>query len=121
MVAEKIYDLLDAGLPKTIGDLPSTTKDAVAIMEYDGYDSTEYLGMKTSVFQPVVKIVARTNDYSRGSSWVDSIAEQLHKHSDGDFMSILLVGTPVYLGRDEQKLHEFQVTFRTQVRSDFYG
>lgn len=121
MVAERIYDLLSPSLPKTIGDLPSTTKDAVAIMEYDGYDSTEYLGMKTSVFQPVVKIVARTGDYSRGSSWVDDIAEQLHKYSDDDFLSIMLVGTPVYLGRDEQKLHEFQVTFRTQVRSDFNG
>lgn len=119
MVADKIYELLPATLPKTIGDLPSSTTDAVAIMEYDGATSTEYFGMRnagSSVFQPIVKIVVRTDSYAKGVEWSELIKAALHRYTDDYFISILVVGTPMYLGRDEMKLHEFQVTFKTQVK-----
>lgn len=119
MVADKIYDLLPANLPKTIGDLPSTETDAVAIMEYNGATSTEYFGMRNeenSIFQPIVKIVVRTDSYEEGVAWSELIKQTLHRHTDEYFISVMLVGTPMYLGRDEMKLHEFQVTFKTQVK-----
>ena len=119
MVADKIYDLLPANLPKTIGDLPSTETDAVAIMEFNGATSTEYFGMRNagnSVFQPIVKVVVRTDSYETGVEWSELIKETLHRYHDDFFISIVVVGTPMYLGRDEMKLHEFQVTFRTQVK-----
>lgn len=119
MVADKIYDLLPADLPKTIGDLPSSETDAVAIMEFDGAFSTEYFGMRNdgnSVFQPIVKVVVRTDSYELGVAWSELIKETLHRYHDDYFMGILIVGTPMYLGRDELKLHEFQVTFQTQVK-----
>lgn len=119
MVADKIYDLLPANLPKTIGDLPSTETDAVAIMEYSGATSTEYFGMRNesvSILQPIVKIVVRTDSYEEGKAWSELIKNTLHRYTDAYFVSIMMVGTPMYLGRDEMKLHEFQVTFRTQVK-----
>lgn len=119
MVADRIYDLLPASLPKTIGDLPSTETDAVAIMEYNGATSTEYFGMRNagnSVFQPIVKVVIRTDSYEEGVAWSELIQNILHRYADEYFISIMMVGTPMYLGRDEMKLHEFQVTFQTQVK-----
>lgn len=116
MVAEKIYDLLPNTLPKFIGDLPSSSDSAVAIMEYSSNVGTEYFGQPTSLYQPVVKIVIRTPSYETGSSWAEEVKEILHKHYDDFFLSILIVGTPIYLGRDEMKLHEFQVTFKTQIK-----
>ena len=119
MVADRIYELLPAELPKTIGDLPGSETDAVAIMEYDGATSTEYFGPRndgTSVFQPIVKIVVRTDSYEEGNAWSELIKKTLHRYTDDYFISIMIVGTPMYLGRDEMKLHEFQVTFRTQVK-----
>ena len=116
MIAERIYELLPATLPRTIGDLPSTETDAVAIMEYDGSTSTEYFGMSGSIFQPIIKIVVRTSSYETGAEWCELIKNTLHRYHDDFLVAITLAGAPFYLGRDAQKLHEFQVTFNTQVK-----
>lgn len=116
MVAEKIYDLLPDTLPKYIGDLPSSPDTAVAIMEYSSDDGTYYFSKPYSLFRPVIKIVVRTPSYEVGRDWVEEIKETLHRYHDSFFVSILTIGTPIYLGRDEMKLHEFQVTFRTQIK-----
>ena len=120
MIAEKIYDMLPPEWPLSIGDLPSTNDVAVAIMEYDGTTSAEYFGSRdssnSSIFNPIVKIVVRHDSYATGQAWCETIKDTLHRYHDDYFMSILLVGVPMYLGRNEQKLHEFQVTFQTQVK-----
>lgn len=118
MIAEKIYDLLPADWPKVIGDLPATASDAVGIMEYDGATSTEYFGAKdtSSVLCPILKIVSRSTSYEEGQTRMNTAKEVLHRYHDETFLSILLVSAPMYLGRTAEKLHEFQVTFRTQVK-----
>lgn len=119
MVAEKIYDLLPDSLPKVVGELPSAETDVVAIMEYDGITSTEYFGPRgegTSVLQPIVKILIRNSSYQTGSEWADLIKTTLHRYHDDYFINIMLVNVPIYLGRNEMKIHEFQVTFNTQVK-----
>lgn len=118
MVAEKIYDILPSDLPKTIGDLPSTETNAVVILEYDGATSTEFFGMKTesSLFNPIVKIVIRNSSYEEGQTWSELIKSTLHRYHDESLLSVLMVGSPIYLGRSPMKLHEFQVTFNTQVK-----
>ena len=118
MVADKIYDLLPESLPKAIGDLPSAPDAIIAIMEYSNNAGTEYFGMSEgiSIYQPVVKIVARTPSYEEGCNWMGQIKDILHRYHDDFFLGIFVVGTPIYLGRDEMKLHEFQVTFKTQTK-----
>lgn len=118
MIAEKIYDLLPEEWPKVIGDLPATNNVAVGIMEYSGNVSTEYFGPQTgcSIVSPVLKIVVRHNSYETGQQWSEQIKQTLHRYHDDALLSVLMVGSPVYLGRSTEKLHEFQVTFSTQVK-----
>lgn len=119
MVAEQIYDLLPQNWPLVIGDLPSTTDVVVGIMEYDGATSTEYFGVTNkSVFNPIVKIVIRHSSYPEGQEWAEKVKNTLHRyHNEGiGILSILMAGVPIYLGRNEQKLHEFQVTFNISIK-----
>lgn len=119
MVAEKIYDLLPREWPLVIGDLPSTADTVVGIVEYDGETSTEYFGATSkSLFNPIVKIVIRHESYPEGQAWSDEVKNVLHRYHNDDIgiLSILMVGAPMYLGRNAQKLHEFQVTFNISVK-----
>ena len=119
MIAEKIYDLLPQEWPLVIGDLPSVNETAVGIMEYEGATSNEYFGRaQGSVFHPIVKIVIRHNSYPEGQAWTEAVKDTLHRFHNEDLgiLSILMVGTPIYLGRNTQKLHEFQVTFNITTK-----
>ena len=119
MVAEKIYDLLPQNWPLVIGDLPSASDVVVGIMEYDGATSTEYFGKDNkSLFSPIVKIVIRHNAYSTGQAWSDEVKNVLHRYHNVSIgiLSCLMIGNPIYLGRNEQKLHEFQVTFSISIK-----
>lgn len=119
MVAEKIYDLLPQTWPLVIGDLPSTKDVVVGIMEYDGATSTEYFGeVNKSMFNPIVKIVIRHSSYLEGQSWAEEVKNTLHRYHNKDIgiYSCIMIGNPVYLGRSEQKLHEFQITFNISVK-----
>lgn len=118
MVAERLADLLPKNLPVVIGDLPASSNEVIGIVEYDGSQSTEYFGAKesSSILNPIVKFVIRSITYPTGSDWADQIKDILHRYHDDYFVSILLVSSPIYLGRSPEKLHEFQVTFRIQVK-----
>lgn len=119
MIAEKIHSILPQEWPLFIGDLPSTSDVAVGIVEYDGATSTEFFGAtNSSLFNPIVKIVIRHSEYPTGRDWADEVKDTLHRyHNEKEgILSIFIVGTPMYLGRNEQKLHEFQVTFNISVK-----
>ncbi len=119
MVAEKIYNLLPQYWPLFIGDLPSTSDVAVGVMEYDGASSTEFFGATNkSLFNPIVKIVIRHDTYRTGQEWSDIVKNTLHRYHNErlGILSVLLVGSPMYLGRNEQKLHEFQITFNISIK-----
>lgn len=118
MIAESIKSLLPSELPVVIGDLPATTQSIVGVLDYDGATSTEYFGARkeTSIFNPIVKIVVRHTSYETGNQWIEQIRDTLHRYHDDFFLSILTVGSPSYLGRSAEKLHEFQIIFKTQVK-----
>lgn len=101
--------------PVFVGDMPSVSTEGVAISQYDGNANTEYLGMSTTVFAPIIKVYVRTIDYKEGDSIVQQIKGTLHRRVDDVMMSCLLVGSPMYLGRGPEKLHEFQLTFNISV------
>lgn len=115
MVEKRIYNLLPSTLPKVIGDLPSTASNAVAIILYNGASNLEYFQFDT-VYKPVLKIVVRNHSYEEAQQQIDDIKDTLHKYSDDFFLSIFMQGYPMYLGRGEQKLHEFQIVFNIQVK-----
>lgn len=115
MVEQHIYNLLPETLPKVMGELPSTATNAVGIILFNGVANLEYFHCDT-VYQPVVKIVVRNSSYEEAQQQILVIRNALHKHSDDFFMSIFMQGYPVYLGKDDQKLHEFQIVFNIQVK-----
>ena len=115
MVEQHIYDLLPADLPKVIGDLPGGSSNAVAIMLFDGAGNEEYFSSGT-IFRPIIKIVVRNQSYEMAQTQINLIKQLLHKHHDDYFLSIMLSGYPLYLGKGEQKLHEFQIVFNIQTK-----
>lgn len=118
MIAEAIFDLLPGDWPKVIGDLPAARSRTIGIVEYDGATSTEYFGPQdsSSIVSPIVKIIIRAKSYEEGQAWANQAKSILHRYHDDTFLSILMVSAPMYLGRTPEKLHEFQVTFKTQVK-----
>lgn len=118
MVADYLYDLVSREIRPVIGELPATAEVATAIIEYDGAASIEYFGGQTgnSILKPVVKFVVRHSSYATGKQWIEQLKEQFHRYHDDTLMSVVLVGSPMYLGRGDTKLHEFQVTFQVQVK-----
>lgn len=115
MVEKKVKDLLPASIPVVIGDLPGGTSDIVALQLFDGAANEHYFKHGT-VFRPVIKVVVRNHSYEQANVWIQTIKQILNEHSDNYFLSILLSGYPMYLGKNEQKLHEFQVVFNIRVK-----
>lgn len=115
MIEQHVKDLLPADLPVYLGDLPSGVINAIGIVLFNGAYNSEYFAFGT-VFKPVVKIVIRNQSYATARQWAETIKATLHRHTDDFFISILMRGYPMYLGKDEQKLHNFQVTFNIEVK-----
>lgn len=118
MTEEYIQELLMAeDLPAVIGDLPGSEDNNVCILMSGSYPNTEYMGERTcsTLFNPAIKIVVRNKSYEEGQEWVDQAQNTLHRYHDDKIVSSLLVGSPRYLGRSMQKLHEFQLLFDVQI------
>lgn len=117
MIADYIHSLLPSTLPVVTGDLPATADTIVGIIEYDSSVGLEYFGPRkgSTIASPIVKVVVRHRDYAEGSTWITQIKDTLHRYQDKKLLSVLATGSPIYLGRSAEKLHEFQVTFIVQV------
>ena len=115
MVEQHIYELLTALPHRVIGELPSTSDNAVSIVLFNGVANLEYFQFDT-VYQPVIKVVVRNHSYEDAQQQIRYIKDTLHKYSDDFFLSVFMQGYPVYLGKDDQKLHEFQIVFNIQVK-----
>lgn len=117
MVEQRIKALLPEELKTltVIGELPSTPQNAIAVMLYSGAGNAEYFATGT-VCAPVIKIVLRNQSYERAQQYIEDIKAVLHRHHDDYFISIFMQGYPMYLGKDEQKLHEFQIVFNISVK-----
>lgn len=117
MIEHHIKELLPDALQKiaVIGELPSTAKNAIAILLFSGAGNAEYFACDT-VCTPVIKIVVRNQSYAQAKQYIEELKQVLHKHHDEYFMSIFMQGYPMYLGKDEQKLHEFQIVFNINVK-----
>ena len=116
MIATKVQQKLEADhIRSFVGELPSTTEDVIAIKEYSNYDNVEYFGKSNSLEQPVVKVVVRNASYEAGQQLIEAVCNSLHKYRGPGILSSMLIGSAIYLGRGELKLHEFQATFKIHV------
>lgn len=117
MVEQHIKALLPEDIKSmtVIGELPSAPEDVIAIVLFNGAENLEYFSFGT-VCAPVIKIVLRNRSYEQAQQHIETIKKTLHRYYDDYFISILMQGYPVYLGKDEQKLHEFQIVFNIKVK-----
>lgn len=103
--------------PRFIGDLPSITTEGTTCLIYSSNASTQFFGMKNALYRPVAKFVSRVRRYPDGEEIMTKISDSLKKYTgDDEIAGINQIGSPIYLGRNTEKLHEFQVTFEIIVR-----
>lgn len=116
-LCEHVLEFLPESVtPKFVGEMPSLSDEGVAVMLFDGGINTQYLGMKDTLFRPVLKFVIRIANYPKGAEWMQIIKDTFHEFSSDEISQMDIVGSPMYLGRTEEKLHEFQITFQTIVK-----
>ncbi len=112
MIADYLYNVVETDVTKIIGELNSSQTIAMAFIEQEGSSPIYFFGpAHDSIYRPTVKIVVRHTSYQSGSAEVESVLAQLDKYHDDTLLSVIAVGAPMYIGRLDNQVHEFQVTF----------
>lgn len=105
------------GIPNVvIGDLPSQLTNCVAVRPVDGYQGVFYFGMKSSD-EPLIEVVIRNEDYSLGQTQYMFIQEALNmlRNDTIGLDSMILTGSPGYLGSDESGYNEWHMIFHATI------
>lgn len=116
-IGELIQNIIGNAVPKTyVGDFPSLDADGVTIKLSEGVDTTRYLGTTSTIMRPYVALVARNGVYATAEGWLQSIRSCLDSYHSGNILGILMVTPALYMGRDDQKMHEFQVIYKVLLK-----
>nr|DAF76550.1 MAG TPA: hypothetical protein [Caudoviricetes sp.] len=94
-----------------IGDLPSLSEEGVGILLEEGSSDSRYFGQYRSLARPYIRITIRSKKYVPGMERAESIKKDLDKYTDENILQCLIAGSPMYIGKNEQKLHEIQLLF----------
>lgn len=108
---EHIKGLLSNQSKVFIGDLPSLTEEGVGIVLEAGTENPSYFGDYRSLSSPYIRITIRSREYTSGMNRAESIKQDLDRHTDEHILSCIINGSPMYIGRNQQKLHEIQLLF----------
>lgn len=112
-LGEYLWNLIPETVqPRFIGDLPSVATEGTTCLLVDSNQSTQFFGTYESIYRPIAKFVTRKKQYIEGEEINKTISDALNKFvSQEDGISINQIGTGIYLGRNVEKMHEFQITF----------
>ena len=108
---EYIKTLLSDKTKVFIGDLPSLSDEGVGILLEEGSADSRYFGGYKSLARPYIRITIRTKTYPSGMERAESIKKDLDKYTDDNILQCLSAGSPMYIGKNQQKLHEIQLLF----------
>ena len=61
--------------------------------------------------RPFIRITIRTSKYIDGMDRAEEIKKDLDKYTDENILQCLVAGSPMYIGKNQQKLHEIQLLF----------
>lgn len=115
-ICESILDLLPATVtPKYVGEMPSLSTEGVAVSEAGVNRSINHFNNYKTVNNKILRFFIRSTSYNFCTDVAAEIHKKLHKYRDEDFLGILDTGDLTYLGRNEQKMHEFQVNYTIMV------
>lgn len=117
-VAETVQGLISTiGTTCYVGDFPGLSAEGVSVRLESGEDASRHFGsVDTSIFRPSVVVTARSASYNTARGWLTSIRDIIDGYTNGATLGIYMQGTATYLGRDDQKMHEFQVYYKTLVK-----
>lgn len=116
-LSEYIVNLIpETVAPKFVGELPSLSTEGVAIAVFNSGVNTTYFGTPEAIYRPVVRVIVRHKDYPTGCMFAQTIQETLRDYTDETLLSVTAVGTPNYLGRSAEKLHEFQSLYQILLK-----
>lgn len=96
-----------------IGVMPDTPDDCLVLNEYGG-EAPDLIG--TYVERPNCQVRVRNDEYTTGRAKCASVIEALHTLGDTTlsgtrYLWVQARQSPIYLGRDEKKRHEWSVNF----------
>jgi hypothetical protein len=115
-IAEKVQALLSSITKCIVGDFPSLDAEGLSVRLGAGDDPIRYLGMTTLIHRPYAILVARAASYASAEAWLTSARGILDSYHSGSILSILLLTPPLYLGKDDQKMHEFQGVYKVMMK-----
>ena len=117
-LCEKLWEHIPATIsPRFVGELPSQSDEGVALSPDDGQDNTTFFATSTAIRRPYVQCLIRTKEYSKGEKFGEQVIKSLDGFSDGTtILQVRAQSALMYIGRNEEKLHEFQVMFKILVK-----
>lgn len=104
----------DTVAPRFVGDIPSQSEEGVSLSINNGEDNTVFFATNEVLYRPYVQCLVRTEKYVKGEVLLSQVAQALNKLEDQEngILGVFQLGSASYLGKNEDKLHEFQLTFR---------
>ena len=120
-LCEYLWNLIPSSVkPRFVGDIPSQSDEGVALSLYGTEGITRFFGSNISLIEQMVQCNIRTEKYEKGTKFMQQIIESLDKyHNEQDgILSVLLSDGDNDLGVNEEKLHEFQLTFKILAKEE---
>lgn len=121
MILELLWDMIPSTVkPRFIGDIPSASDEGVSLTAEGSSEIARYFNPTCRIVSQNVVCNIRTKKYTTGAKFLDLVKKALDSKSNEDegILSITLQSSDDYLGINEEKLHEFQLIFKTLVKED---
>lgn len=118
VLPEHIKSLFTVSIPKMfVGGFPSLNAVGVAIILDEGDDTVRHFGANIeSIYKPFVTIVARGANYQTTRDLITLVRQTLDGYRYNEELAIFLSAPVRYEGRDDEKLHEFSIIFKTIMK-----
>lgn len=120
-LCEYLWNLIpDNVQPRFVGEIPSQSDEGVALTLGGTGTITRFFGSSTKLIDQIVVCNVRTRKFSKGTDILNTVIEALdnYRSEQDNVLGVLLIDGDSYLGTNEEKLHEFQITFKTIVKEE---
>lgn len=99
--------------PTFVGEVPSQSTEGVALCPKDAEISYYFFGQESFIHVPYIECNIRTKTYKLGEDYAYKVMDAIDGYTDGNtVLGVRTSSYPDYLGKNEDKLHEFQLTFK---------
>lgn len=115
-IRQILIEALDADISVYIGDLPGLSDAGIiSVQMSEGRDPQRFFGRYPPVYYPTLRLLTRAPTHDYAAELCDLAIAALDGY-DSDTMSVMLIGSPLGLGQNEQLCDEFQQYFKITVK-----